>query len=45
MHERTDIRFSDLTTLRLGGPADVVVLDDRLEIVAVHVGGREQIAV
>jgi N-acetylglucosamine-6-phosphate deacetylase len=30
--------------LRIGGPADVVVLDDRLEVVSVHVGAPEQVA-
>jgi N-acetylglucosamine-6-phosphate deacetylase len=34
----------DVGSLRIGGPADVVVLDDRLEIRSVHVAGREQIA-
>ncbi len=35
---------SDVGVLRVGGPADVVVLDDRLEVRSVHVGGREEVA-
>jgi N-acetylglucosamine-6-phosphate deacetylase len=34
----------DVGVLRVGGPADVVVLDDRLEIVSVHVAGRTEVA-
>lgn len=34
----------DVGVLRVGGPADVVVLDDRLEVRSVHVGGREEVA-
>jgi N-acetylglucosamine-6-phosphate deacetylase len=34
----------DVGSLRIGGPADVVVLDDRLEIRSVHVAGGEQVA-
>jgi N-acetylglucosamine-6-phosphate deacetylase len=37
-------RRPDLGVLRPGGPADLVVLDDRLEIRSVLVGGRERIA-
>ena len=34
----------DIGVLRVGGPADVVVLDDRLEVRSVHVDGREEVA-
>jgi N-acetylglucosamine-6-phosphate deacetylase len=34
----------DVGVLRIGGQADVVVLDDRLEVVSVHVGGPEKVA-
>ena len=34
----------DIGVLRVGGIADVVVLDDRLEVRSVHVGGREEVA-
>jgi N-acetylglucosamine-6-phosphate deacetylase len=34
----------DVGVLRVGGPADVVVLDDRLEIRSVHVAGRAEVA-
>jgi N-acetylglucosamine-6-phosphate deacetylase len=37
-------RRPDVGTLRVGGEADVVVLDDRLDIRAVLVAGREQVA-
>jgi N-acetylglucosamine-6-phosphate deacetylase len=37
-------RRDDVGTLRVGGSADVVVLDDRLEVRSVHVGGRDQVA-
>jgi N-acetylglucosamine-6-phosphate deacetylase len=33
-----------LGVLRTGGPADVVVLDDELEIRTVLVAGREEVA-
>lgn len=36
---------SDVGRLSLGGPADVVVLDDRLEIVRVLVKGEERVAI
>ena len=35
---------ADVGALRRGGPADVVVLDDNLEIVRVLVGGEERVA-
>ena len=35
---------TDVGMLTVGGRADVVVLDDRLEIRSVHVGGREAVA-
>jgi N-acetylglucosamine-6-phosphate deacetylase len=34
-----------LGVLRTGGDADVVILDDRLEVQAVFVGGKELVAV
>jgi N-acetylglucosamine-6-phosphate deacetylase len=37
-------RRPDVGVLRVGGRADVVVLDDRLEIRSVFVGGRERVA-
>ncbi len=33
---------NDIGVLRVGGPADVVVLDDRLEICSVHVGTSDR---
>jgi hypothetical protein len=30
--------------LTVGGRGDVVVLDDRLEVRSVHIGGREAVA-
>jgi N-acetylglucosamine-6-phosphate deacetylase len=35
---------ADVGSLRRGGPADVVVLDDNLEVVRVLVGGEERVA-
>jgi N-acetylglucosamine-6-phosphate deacetylase len=35
---------ADVGTLRRGGPADVVVLDDSLDVVRVLVGGEERVA-
>ena len=37
-------RRDDVGTLRVGGPADIVVLDDRLEVRAVYVDGRDRVA-
>jgi N-acetylglucosamine-6-phosphate deacetylase len=37
-------RRPEVGTLRVGGPADVLVLDDRLELRTVLVGGRERVA-
>lgn len=37
-------RRPDLGVLRVGGPADVVVLDDRLEIQRVLVDGGDRVA-
>lgn len=37
-------RRADVGTLRIGGPADAVVLDDRLEIQAVVVRGLDRVA-
>jgi N-acetylglucosamine-6-phosphate deacetylase len=34
----------DVGVLRVGGPADVVVLDDRLEVRSVHTAGLEEVA-
>jgi N-acetylglucosamine-6-phosphate deacetylase len=34
----------DLGRLAPGGPADVLILDDRLDLRAVFVGGKERIA-
>jgi N-acetylglucosamine-6-phosphate deacetylase len=36
---------ADVGVLRVGGPADVVVLDDRLEIRSVHAAGLEEVSV
>jgi N-acetylglucosamine-6-phosphate deacetylase len=38
------LRRSDVGTLRPGSPADVIVLDDTLELTRVFVGGRERVA-
>jgi N-acetylglucosamine-6-phosphate deacetylase len=37
-------RRPEVGTLRIGGPADLVVLDDRLELRTVVVAGRERVA-
>jgi N-acetylglucosamine-6-phosphate deacetylase len=37
-------RRTDVGTLTVGGAADVVVLDDRLEVRTVYVGGRDRVA-
>ena len=34
----------DVGTLRVGGAADIVVLDDNLEVRSVFVGGAERVA-
>jgi len=40
----TAARCTDVGTLTVGGAADVVVLDDRLEVRSVYVAGRDRVA-
>ena len=41
---RDAARRDDVGTLEVGGAADIVVLDDRLEVRAVYVDGRDRVA-